>query len=218
MRKRVLLGAGAATTAALAAGYPLLWRPACLTWGASVVEVCREMPGDALLPAAPLVTTRAVTVDAPPSAIWPWLLQMGPRRGGAYTYDWIENLMGLDMHSADRIIPGFQDLKPGDAMPLGRNGPVLEVAELDPERALVFFSQDGAWVWSFGLHPCGGGTRLVSRNRIQPPDPSPLSRLFTLYVMEPGSLVMERRMLLGIKSRAESLESSLTRGPVPPNR
>jgi hypothetical protein len=193
---------------ALAAAYPWLWRHPCLTWGASAVEVCRQMPGDALLPAAPLVTTRAVSVNAGPEAIWPWLVQMGPGRGGAYTYDWIENLMGLDMHSADRILPEFQDLKPGDTMRLGKNGPVMEVAELDPEHALVFRSQDGAWVWSFGLYRRGPSTRLVSRNRIQPPDPSPLYRLFSLYVMEPGSLVMERRMLLGIKSRAEALANS----------
>ncbi|WP_207892044.1 hypothetical protein [Streptacidiphilus pinicola] len=167
------------------------------------MEVHREMPGDALLPTAPLVTTRAVTVGAGPAEIWPWLVQMGPGRGGAYTYDWIENLMGLDMHSADRILPEFQDLGLGDTMRLGRNGPVMEVAGLDSGHALVFRSQDGAWVWSFGLYPSRHGTRLVSRNRIQPPDPSPLYRLFSLYVMEPGSLVMERRMLLGIKQRAE---------------
>jgi hypothetical protein len=206
MRNRSLLGAGVVTAVGLAAGYPWLWRHACLTWGASAVEVCREMPGDALLPTAPLVTTRAVTVDAWPSAVWPWLVQMGPGRGGAYTYDWIENLMGLNMHSADRVLPEFQDLGLGDTMRLGRTGPVMEVAGFEPERALVFHSQDGAWVWSFGLYPRGHGTRLISRNRIQPPDPSPLQRLFSLYVMEPGSLVMERRMLLGIKSRAEGLD------------
>jgi hypothetical protein len=93
-------------------------------------------------------------------------------------------------------------------MALGENGPVMEVAELDPQHALVFRSQDGVWVWAFGLYRCGGSTRLVSRNRIQPPDPSPLYRAFSLYVMEPGSLVMERRMLLGIKSRAERLPNS----------
>jgi hypothetical protein len=84
----------------------------------------------------------------------------------------------------------------------------MEVAELDPEHALVFRSQDGAWVWSFGLYQRNGSTRLVSRNRIQPSDPSPLYRLFSLYVMEPGSLVMESKMLLGIKSRAERLPDS----------
>jgi hypothetical protein len=172
------------------------------------------MPGDTLLPGAPLVTTRSITIDAWPSAVWPWLVQMGPGRGGAYTYDWIENLMGLDMHSADRVLPEFQGLRTGDVMRLGRRGPVMEVAELEPEHALVFRSQDGAWVWSFGLYPRGHSTRLVSRNRIQPPDPSPLYRLFSLYVMEPGSLVMERRMLLGIKSRAENLQAEAETLPV----
>lgn len=208
MKKRTAATAAGAGAAVLVAAYPWLWRRACLTWGASPVEVRREMPGDALLPAAPLVTTRAVTVDAGPGAIWPWLVQMGPRRGGAYTYDWVENLMGLDMHSADRVLPEFQDLKSGDVMPLGRKGAVLEVAELDPEHALVLRSQDGAWVWSFGLYPRGGSTRLVSRNRIQPPAPSLPYRLSFLYLMEPGSLLMERKMLLGIKSRAERLASA----------
>ena len=208
MQKRTVMRAAGTGAAALAAAYPWLWRHACLTWGASAVEVRREMPGDKLLPGAPLVTTRAVTVDAEPGAVWPWLVQMGPRRGGAYTYDWIENLMGLDMHSADRILPEVQDLKLGDTFALGEKGAVLEVAELDPERALVFRSQDGAWVWSFGLYQRDGETRLVSRNRIQPPDPSPLYRLLFLYVMQPGSLVMERKMLRGIKSRAERLHGS----------
>jgi hypothetical protein len=92
MKHRALVGTGAATALALVAGYPWLWRHACLTWGATSEEVHRDMAGDALLPAAPLVTTRAGTVNASPAAIWPWLVQMGPGRGGAYTYDWIENL------------------------------------------------------------------------------------------------------------------------------
>ncbi|MEZ0090916.1 hypothetical protein [Streptacidiphilus sp. EB129] len=205
MSAKGLVGIGLAAAVAAVAGYPLLWRNACLSWGASAVEVCREMPGDALLPGARLVSTRAVTVDAPASAVWPWLVQMGPGRGGAYTYDWIENLFGLDMHSADRILPEFQDLKLGDTMTLGDRGPVMEVAELAAERALVLRSQDGNWVWAFGLHPLGRNTRLVSRNRIEQPGASPAARLLTLYVMEPGSLLMERKMLLGIKRRAEAL-------------
>jgi hypothetical protein len=203
MRAKHLVGVGAALAVGAWAGYPWTWRYSCLHWGASAVEVQREMPGDELLPGAPLVTTRAITVEAWPSALWPWLVQMGPGRGGAYTYDWIENLFGLNMHSADRIIPELQDLKVGDTMPLGNRGPVMEVAELDPDRAMVVRSQDGNWVWSFGLYSRGHSTRLVSRNRIQQSGASPASRLFTTYVMEPGSLLMERRMLLGIKKRAE---------------
>ncbi len=68
------------------------------------------------------MTTRAITIDAPPDAIWPWLVQMGSGRGGAYTYDWIENLLGLNMHSADEILPEFQDLKAGDELPMGPGG------------------------------------------------------------------------------------------------
>src|SRR5262245_16975700 len=121
MRRRPLLTVGAALAAATtaAAAYPLLLRRWCLTWGASAEEVGRELPGDDLLPVPDIVCTRAVTVDAPPSAIWPWLVQMGSGRGGAYTYDWIENLFGLGMHSADEILPEFQNLRLGDVLPLG---------------------------------------------------------------------------------------------------
>src|SRR5215212_11032129 len=76
-----------------------------LTWGATPDEVERRLPGDELLDPADIVATRAIGIDAPPSAIWPWLVQMGPGRAGAYTYDRIENLFGLNMHSADRIVP-----------------------------------------------------------------------------------------------------------------
>jgi hypothetical protein len=195
----------AATVAVLGTGYPLLWRRRCLTWGASRAEVGRTMPGDTLLPDAQLVTTRAVTVEALPLAIWPWLLQMGPGRAGAYTYDWIENVRGLNMHSANRILPQFQDVQAGDVRALGAHGPRMRVEVVDPERALVFRSEDGFWVWSFGLYPQNGLTRLVSRNRIATPDPSPVSRAFSCYIMEPGSLVMERKMLLSLKQRAESM-------------
>jgi hypothetical protein len=206
MNSRSIAVRGIAAVAALAvAGYPLLWRRQCLTWGASREEACREMPGDEFLPSAPLVSTRAIGVDAPPSAIWPWLVQMGPGRGGAYTYDWVENLFGLGMHSATTILPEFQDAKVGDVTPLGAHGPRMRVEVLEPDRALVLRSEDGSWVWTFGLYPQNGSTRLVSRNRIATPDPSVASRILSCYLMEPGSLIMERKMLLGIKERAESL-------------
>ena len=82
---------------------------------------------------------------------------------------------------------------------------MLRLAVLEPERALVFQSEDGAWVWSFGLYPQGESTRLVSRNRITRPHRTPVTAAFDMYVMEPGSLVMERKMLHGIKQRAEML-------------
>jgi hypothetical protein len=194
------------TSAAAALGllsYPVFFRRRCLTWGARNDEVTRQLPGDELLPGAGLVTTRAVTVDAPPAAIWPWLAQMGGGRGGAYTYDWIENLLGLNMHSADKILPEYQDIKVGDEIPLGPGRPVMQVEVLDPPRNLAIRYADLNWVWIFALAPEGGSTRLISRNRIAISSLAPVSRLFYMMMMEPGSLIMERKMLLGIKQRAE---------------
>ena len=129
---------------------------------------------------------------------------MGPGRGGAYTYDWIENLFGLNMHSADEILPQFQDMKVGDVWQLGSSGPRLRVAVLDDERMMVLESEDGNWVWAFGLYFENGATRLISRNRIAAPGATAAQRLLTVLVMEPGSLVMERRMLIGLRDRAEA--------------
>jgi hypothetical protein len=180
-----------------------------LTWGATSGEAQQSLPGDDLIPAPDLLSTRAVTVDAPPSAIWPWLMQMGSGKGGVYTYDWIENVLGLNMHSADRILPEFQDRKVGDVEQLGKSGPRLRVEVLDAERTMVLHSEDGNWVWAFCLLPLGPDqTRLVSRNRIITPGASAVQRVFQTLVMEPGSLIMERKMLLGIKQRAESLAGS----------
>jgi hypothetical protein len=206
----VIAGGAAAAAAAAVASYPVLWRKLCLTWGATANEVSGQMPGDDLMPSPDLISTRAITVEAPSSAIWPWLVQMGSGRGGAYTYDWIENLFGLGMHSANEILPQFQDLKVGDTLPLGsEDAPRLRVEVVDPERALVVRSSDGNWVWAFGLYPEGKHTRLVSRNRIKMPGASAPARVGWVFVMEPGSLVMERKMLLGIRQRAERLAATL---------
>ena len=206
MRKGTSLAAGTAMAAGLGSlAYPLFFRRWCLTWGAWPDEVSRKLPGDELLTEPDIVSTRAVWVDAPVGSIWPWLVQMGPGRGGAYTYDWIENLLGLGMHSADKILPQYQDLQVGDAQRLGKRGPLLRVAVLEAERSLVLRSDDGNWVWAFSLVPEAAGARLISRNRIATPDAPLPVRLLNLLVMEPGSLIMERKMLLGIKQRAEDL-------------
>jgi hypothetical protein len=181
-----------------------LVRTPVLTWGATDEEVARRLPGDELLEDADVVSTRAITIDAPPSAVWPWLVQMGSGRGGAYTYDWIENLFGLEMRSADTIHREWQDLAVGDVIPGKASLPGMRVEVLDPERALVTRSEDGTWVWAFVLDELDGRTRLLSRNRIAMPDPS-LGDRIGMAVMEPGSLVMERKMLRGIKERAERL-------------
>jgi hypothetical protein len=202
-----VFGAGAAVTIGPAV-YLLFFRRWCLTWGARGDEGAAKLPGDELLPDAGLVTTRALTIDAPPSAIWPWLVQMGSGRGGAYTYDWIENLLGLNMHSASEILPQYQHLQVGDELPMGPGRPGMTVEVLDPPRTLAVRVADQNWVWIFALVPEGESTRLISRNRIATAALAPVGRLFYTVFMEPGSLVMERKMLLGIKQRAERTASA----------
>jgi hypothetical protein len=204
--KKAIAGVGpAAAGSGAAVACPLFVRRRCLTWGATAAEISGKLPGDELLPEATIVSTRAVAIDAPPAAVWPWLVQMGSERGGAYTYDWIENLLGLHMHSARQILPRFQDLKVGDELPLGPGRPVMRVEICDPERTLAVRVVGGNWVWIFALAAEGSRTRLISRNRIATPGASAPARLFNRLVMEPGSLIMERKMLLNIKQRAEAL-------------
>src|SRR6058998_154157 len=141
----------------LAALYPLVRRP-ILTWGATGEEAASRLPGDELLEGADGVSTRAITIDAPATSVWPWLAQMGPSpRGGAYTYDWIENLLGLDMHSVDHILPEFQHPEVGDTIALGSNRMRLE--RVEPQHVLAFRSEDGNWVWAFVLEERGPQTR-----------------------------------------------------------
>jgi hypothetical protein len=206
MKARTVVSVLTTAVAGATAGYLLFGRKPCLTWGAAAEDVERIMPGDELLEYPDLVSTRAISICAPPSAIWPWIVQMGSGKAGMYTYDWIENLLGLNMHSADEILPQFQDRKVGDLEQIGSKGPRLQVAVLEPEKALVVRSEDGNWVWAFCLYPTSDGrTVLVSRNRIASPGASARTRLLNTLVMEPGSLVMERKMLRGIRQRAEKL-------------
>jgi hypothetical protein len=187
--------------AAAALVYRSLLRRRIMNWGATDAEVDACLPGDELLEHADGVATRAITVDAAASAVWPWIAQMGPLpRGGAYTYDWIENLLGLDMHSADRVLPDFQHPQVGDTLGYGKNR--MRFERVEPRRVLATRSEDGNWVWSFVLEEKDGRTRLISRNRFRLPS---LTARIGMLPMEPASLVMERKMLHGIKQRAERL-------------
>ena len=193
---------------ALGALYALRLRRPILTWGATAEEAAERLPGDDLLEEADDVSTRAITVEAPAAAVWPWLVQMGPApRGGAYTYDWIENLLGLNMHSAERVLSEFQQPLAGDTIGFGKNR--MRVALVEPEHVFSWRSDDGNWVWTFVLRENDGQTRLISRNRFRLPT---LSTRIAMLPMEPGSLVMERKMLRGIKQRAERPASDSTTG------
>jgi len=199
VRTRLII---AATLVAGAVVYRRFLRAPILTWGATPDEASRRLPGDELLEEADGVATRAISIDAPPSAVWPWVAQMGPSpRGGAYTYDWIENLLGLNMHSADRVLPEFQDPQVGDGFGYGPNQ--MSFMLVEPEHVLATQSADGNWVWTFVIEPASDGTsRLISRNRFRLPR---LKDRIGMLPMEPASLLMERKMLIGIKQRSERL-------------
>jgi hypothetical protein len=183
-------------------------------WGATSSDLTRVMAGDALLVNPTYSGTMAVTVDARPEHIWPWLVQIGYQRGGLYSYDWLDRLFGyLDRPSATRILPEFQHLAVGDHIPVGR-GPGWPVAVLEPDRALVLDMRNMGgldWVWQFGLYPIDETrTRLISRSRVRAQ--AVWARLLT-HAIEPAGFVMTRRMLLGLKQRAEALRAADTGEP-----
>jgi hypothetical protein len=187
----------------------LLMRDWFLEWGATDLEVLEPMAGDEQVPEATHQTTLAVTVATEPADIWPWLVQMGYRRGGLYSYDWLDRLFGyLDGPSANRILPEFQQLRVGDKIPIGR-GPAFPVTLVEPPRALAMggAADSFQWTWQFELHKVGRQrTRLISRNRAHLPQT--LGSMILMWVLEPAAFVMTRKMLLGIKRRAESLAHS----------
>jgi hypothetical protein len=188
-------------------------------WGATSSALARVMTGDSLLPDWTYSGTTAVTVNAAPEHIWPWLAQLGYQRGGLYSYDWLDRLFGyLDRPSATRILPEFQHLAVGDKIPLGR-GPSWPVAALEPNRALVLDMRNMRgldWVWQFGLYPVDESrTQLVSRSRVRAQ--AMWSRLLT-HVIEPAGFLMTRRMLIGLKERAEALRAANIRETRPNQR
>jgi hypothetical protein len=215
----VFVGLVAAGAAAVAA-YVTAIRPWHLRWGATDEEGDLPLPGDDLVPDAKLTATHAITIHATPAQIWPWLVQIGQGRGGFYSYDWIENAMGLEIHSAKQILPECQDLKVGDLIPLSKDDFGIPVALLEPEKSLVLHGdtrelgpenppvmQEGdhwAAVWGFHLIPqMDGSTRLVERIFIDWNE-SPVNTFFYRFFLEPGSFIMEQKMLRGIKESVEN--------------
>lgn len=199
--------------AAAVAGYHFLVRPQLLRWGASDEEVERDMTGDDLVPDPTYVSTRAITIRATPEQVFPWLPQIGYGRGGLYSYDWLDQLFGyLDRPSANQILPEFQDVKPGDVIPIGRIGGWL-VRIVDPPRSFVVEPVPDKVSWAFTLYSYGDGTtRLVTRVRAR------LAFSVINLLLDPAEFVMIRRMLAGIKERAESLvpvpDDKTTRAPM----
>jgi hypothetical protein len=205
-RMRVVARRALAVAVATAAA-PLL-RARYLRSGASDEEVEMRLPGDEFVVAADLVATRAITVRTTARRVWPWIAQLGQGRGGFYSYDFAENLVGCDIHSADRIVPEWQSIEVGGRVGLHPDV-ALAVARLEPGCVLVL---RGAvpigsapppydFTWAFVLFDGPDGTtRLVVRERYG------YSHRGVALLVEPVALVsyvMSRRMLRGIKERAE---------------
>ena len=193
----------ASTASVLATGlYALKVRPWMLRWGATRAESEATLPGDEFAPRPGVGPARAVTIDAPVEAVWPWLAQIGQDRGGFYSYEWLENLAGCRMRNAERIHPEWHSREIGEKVML-HPALGLKVARFDPGRALVL---DG---WgALVIEPLDTGrARLLARGH------APRGRLAEAYglLIEIPHFVMERKMLLGIKERAERTESPATR-------
>ncbi|WP_326950138.1 SRPBCC family protein [Amycolatopsis sp. NBC_01307] len=205
-RKDRLWVAGALGVLLLAVPALRKWQ---LRWGADHHEVIAALAGDDLIAEPDLVATRAITITAPASQVWPWLAQLGQARGGFYSYDVLENLVGCDIHSAERIVAAWQHVEVGDEVKLHPDVS-MAVAGLEEGRALVLRGAvpmgkaaapyDCTWAFVLRDRP-DGSTRLVMRERYG------YSRRWAGLLIEPVeavSFVMSRKMLMGIRDRAEA--------------
>jgi hypothetical protein len=174
-------------------------------WGATRAEIAKELPGDEFLPRAQFRATRAITIDAPPAAVWPWLVQVGCLRAGWYSNDLLDNLAHP---SATTIMPVLQHLEIGQWVPMAPSPTpsdltAFKVHSFDVNRWLLWSKPDSTWAWQ--LTPIGNhGTRLVTRVHASRDWRHPLSALLSVLLMEFGDFAMQRRMLRGIKTRAET--------------
>jgi hypothetical protein len=210
-----VIGMAFAMVVVLFVMYGLFVLPWMNTWGATAEEVRATLPGDELVPNPVSQTTQAITVRAKPEQVYPWLLQIGVDRGGMYSYDWLENLFGLNVYTIDRIVPELQNVKPGDFWGFTpkdsniSNGPGVFVMKLDPNRAVIgCFGALSAppppctGTWQLVLQPQNdGATRLILRARTDAA--SPMTGIFGA-IFDPITFVMQRGMLLGFRDRIEA--------------
>jgi hypothetical protein len=183
-----------------------LYRPWHLRWGATDAEVTSPMPGDELLPDAQYKTTRAISINAPPGAVWPWLVQVGGGRAGFYSNDLLDN---LGRSSATTVVPALQHLETDQWVPMSPSGvptpqTAFRVDSFVNEEWLLWVKPDSTWAWRLTPTPAGG-TRLVTRIHAIYDWGRPLTAILSVLLMEFGDFAMLRRMLRGIKARAEAM-------------
>jgi hypothetical protein len=185
-------------------------------WGATDREVAAAMPGDGVVPGCQVSWTRAISIEASPGAVWPWLVQVGFGRAGFYSNDLLDN---VGHPSARGIDPELQTIAVGDWIPMFKKvdaTTAFRVQAFEPSRCLVWAKPDSTWVWTLTPRP-DGGTRLVTRLRQRYDRGHPAQALASRMLMELGDFPMIRRMLLGIKQRAEQHDRRGTR-PEPVDR
>jgi len=181
-------------------------RPWYSKWGANDNEVEMILPGDDIVPEPELMSTRAITIQAPATAVWPWLVQMGQGRGGLYSYERLENLVGCDMHNANQIIPEYQHIEIGDKVRLVPEDRDLyfEVAAIEPGHAIILVGDEPPTTWAFVIKSINNNSsRLLVRWR-QDYEPSLGNIVTWRFVTDPITFVMERKLLQGIKARVEA--------------
>jgi hypothetical protein len=202
MHRTARIAVAAAAGAGLLAAYARLVRPWALRWGATKEEAARPLPGDELVAKADFLATRAITIHAPPDQVWPWLVQIGSGRAGWYTYDRIDNAR---VPSATEIIPELQRLAVGDLIPMVAGKDIgLRVKELEPHRRMLWWDEQGEYSWEWLLEPIDPHTtRLLQRLRVTR-HPWTRRMLYELVAAN-GDVVMQRKLLRGIKQRAERL-------------
>jgi hypothetical protein len=175
-------------------------------WGATDEEVRGPMPGDDIVPRSSLNATRAITIEAPPEKVWPWIVQIGYMRAGFYTYDLIDN---AGFASADRILEEFQHTKIGDWMPMAskvNETTAFKVKAFETNQWLLWDKPGSTWAWKL-IPLAGGHTRLIVRLKATYPWETPAMGVMTLILMEFGDFPMMRRVLKGIKVRAERMST-----------
>lgn len=194
LKKIVLYTAGLGIIGAVV--FQFVYRPWNLTWGSTDEEVKRAMVGDDIVKDPTFNATRAVTIDARAEEVWPWIVQIGYKKAGFYSYDFLDNDR---IASTEEIVPEFQGLQVGDSIPLDKNTFGRVEALAPNEHMLLVFEPDTRATWVWGLYETDGRTRLVTRLRWRTE-----SRGVTL-LLDAFEIIMMRKHLLGIKRRAQSL-------------